>query len=80
MSRKDKIKEVLDLMDASILKAADILQSIMEDYKEPCVHEPQGIPKWAEDVEFFRLSAALEHMHRCKHCGVKIKAEKWIEE
>nr|BFD63172.1 hypothetical protein BdHM001_18530 [Bdellovibrio sp. HM001] len=39
-----------------------------EPYKEPCKHEP------ISQINYINL-----FVHECKHCGVKLKAEKWVE-
>lgn len=63
-----------------------------EPYKEPCQHEPDDIefrnfheygvfnPKTL-GYEFKKspITTVSTFAKTCKHCGVRIKAEKWVE-
>lgn len=45
--------------------------------EQPCKHEPNDADHTLFQCEFVRTTFALEYLAKCKHCGAKIKAEKW---
>lgn len=79
VSGVDQIRSRLNVIEASILKAED---------KKECNHEPKEFMAemkyrgfLASDPTFFSEQKVSEQdffLHECKHCGVKIKAEKWV--
>lgn len=54
----------------STLSVWEVLHINWQPYEEPCKHEPNT----------FTLNCCDQNIRPfCKHCGIKIKAEKWIE-
>lgn len=65
------------------LPTHDIFANDWQPYKEPCKHEPivyvelKNVGTWfRQNMTHYRADPL---MITCKHCGVKIKAEKWTE-
>lgn len=82
-------KELFDRIDKALNEALHLTKGLfLETKKEPCKHEPNNLMgiHGKQKTGFFTEQNVLmftpqdfEMAFRCKHCGVKIRAEKWVE-
>lgn len=78
-----KQKELFDRIDKSLNEALHLCKGIiLIDNKEQCNHEPKVFDArfYYESLGGAGTSSSIPMLEqKCKHCGVKIKAEKWVE-
>lgn len=78
MTREERANLVFELLDQGLKNITNDLREILENAKEPCKHEPKLISQIVASP-FAGIREADVFIFECKHCGVKIKAEKWVD-
>ncbi len=83
MTRKERVELVLELFEQGLKNIAEELREILENAKEPCKHEPivcvelKNVGTWfRQNMTHYRADPS---MITCKHCGIRIRAEKWVD-
>lgn len=81
MSEVDKlakcIRECLDIIEG-FYGVPRTIKINPEPEPQPCAHEPKQVDHLIARP-FSGITQVEVFIQECKHCGAKIKAEKWVE-